>query len=69
MIGLALVACIGTLGASINSSFSAIIDRSVTASYVLTTSGQNQISRVAEPVVARRPRGGGDVALHPDLLA
>ncbi len=61
MIGLALVACIGTLGASISSSFSAIIDRSVTASYVLTTS-QNQFSRVVEPVVRSAP---GVVATSP----
>jgi putative ABC transport system permease protein len=62
MIGIALVACIGTLGASINSSFSAIIDRSVRASYVLTTSGQDQISRVAEPAVGAAP---GVVAMSP----
>ena len=62
MVGIALVACIGTLGASINSSFSAIIDRSVRASYVLTTSGQDQISRVAEPVAGAAP---GVVAISP----
>jgi putative ABC transport system permease protein len=55
MVGLALVACIGTLGASINSSFSSIIDRSVKASYVLTAHGNNQISRVAEPAVRAAP--------------
>jgi putative ABC transport system permease protein len=62
MVGIALVACIGTLGASINSSFSAIIDRSVRASYVLTSSGQDQISRVAEPVARAAP---GVVAMSP----
>jgi putative ABC transport system permease protein len=61
MVGLALVACIGTLGASINSSFSSIIDRSITASYVVSTS-QNEFSRVAEPVVASAP---GVVAMSP----
>jgi putative ABC transport system permease protein len=55
MVGIALVACIGTLGASINSSFSSIIDRSVKASFVLTASGQNQISRVVEPTVRTAP--------------
>jgi putative ABC transport system permease protein len=62
MVGLALVACIGTLGASINSSFSAVIDRSVKASYVLTASGNGQISRVAEPAVRAAP---GVVASSP----
>jgi putative ABC transport system permease protein len=61
MIGIALVACIGTLGASINSSFGASIDRSTTVSYVITAS-RSQFSRVAEPVVAKTP---GVVAMSP----
>ncbi len=61
MVGLALVACMGTLGASINSSFSAAIDRSATVSYVITAS-QNQFTRVVEPVVASTP---GVVAMSP----
>jgi putative ABC transport system permease protein len=62
MVGLALVSCIGTLGASINSSFSAIIDRSVKASFVLTAANNDQFSRVVEPVVRSAP---GVVAMSP----
>lgn len=61
MVGLALVACIGTLGASINSSFSASIDRSATASYVITAN-QNEFPRLVEPVVAGAP---GVLAMSP----
>jgi putative ABC transport system permease protein len=66
MVGLALVAAIATLGASINSSFSAIIDRSVTASYVISESGNGGagFSRAAEPVVRSTP---GVVAVSPWL--
>ncbi len=64
MVGLALVAAIGTLGASINASFGAIIDRSVTASYVLSPSSNNSegFSRAAEAVVRSAP---GVVAMSP----
>jgi putative ABC transport system permease protein len=64
MVGLALVAAIATLGASINSSFSAIIDRSITASYVISQSGNNNdgFSRAAEPVVKSTP---GVTAMSP----
>jgi len=61
MVGLAVVAAIATLGASINASFSAIIDRSITASYVLTSS-QNEFSRAAEPAVRSAP---GVIAMTP----
>jgi putative ABC transport system permease protein len=63
-----LVAAIATLGASINSSFSAIVDRSVTASYVLSPSSNNQdgLSRAVEPVVRSAP---GVVAMSPLMQA
>ena len=54
MVGLAVVAAIATLGSSINASFSAIIDRSVTASYVISTS-QNTFSRAAEATIRTAP--------------
>jgi len=68
MVGLALVAAIATLGASINSSFSAIIDRSITASYVISPSGNggDGFTRAAEPVVRSAP---GVVAASPWIQA
>ena len=65
MVGLAVVACIGTLGASISSSFGSIIDRSISASYVITTSGGGGgqgFSRAAEPAIRSAP---GVVAMSP----
>jgi len=54
MVGLAVVACIATLGSSVSASFGNVIDRSLTASYVLT-SGQRQFTRAAEASVASAP--------------
>jgi putative ABC transport system permease protein len=64
MVGLALVAAIATLGASINSSFSAIIDRSITASYVISSSSNSNdgFSRAVEPTIKSAP---GVVAMSP----
>ncbi|HEY2429115.1 MAG TPA: FtsX-like permease family protein, partial [Acidimicrobiales bacterium] len=61
MVGLAVVACIATLGSSVSSSFGGVIDRSVTASYVLSAS-QNSFSRAAEPAARTAP---GVVAMSP----
>ncbi len=61
MVGLGVVAAIATLGASINASFGAIVDRSITATYVLTTS-QNTFTRAVEPTVRTAP---GVTAMSP----
>ena len=68
MVGLALVAAIATLGASITASFGAIIDRSITASYVLSPTSNNSdgFNRSVEPTVRSAP---GVVAMSPWIQA
>jgi putative ABC transport system permease protein len=61
MVGLALVAAIATVASSLSASLSAIVDKSVAASYVISTS-QQEFTRAVEPVLKSAP---GVVASSP----
>ena len=63
MVGLGVVGAIATLAASINASFGAIVDRSITGNYVLSAS-QNTLTRAVEPAVKAAP---GVIAMSPNI--